>query len=285
MKKIIVADSGSTKTHWRLIETDNSEVLSSVETEGINPFFHNQEYIKKILNNNLLPALKDRDIDFIFFYGAGCSSDARRNLVKNALQSVFLSSTIHVEHDLLAAARATCKEEPGIACILGTGSNSCYYDGKKIMENIPALGYVLGDEGSGAYIGKEFIKLYLYKELPKKVCFEFEEKFKLSKDVILEEVYSKPNPNRYLATFVPFVKDNIYDKSVSNIVFNAFTSFFGSHIYKYKQHRSIPIHFVGSVGFIFKDILEDVAQRWLCNVGLVIQSPIDELVQYHLRKK
>ena len=202
---IFIIESGSTKSDWVLIDDKNNQ--SFYKTIGFNPYFHSADVIgSEIRKNKELIDLVD-EIDRIYFYGAGCSSEELNNIVQNGLGSVFTSAKIIVEHDLLACAFATYDGEPGISCILGTGSNSCYFDGNDLHEEVPALGYVLGDEGSGSYFGKFLLSSYLYNKLPKEISEAFDKKFGLSKDEIIDRVYKQPNPNVFIASFMPFIID------------------------------------------------------------------------------
>ena len=283
---ILIADSGSTKTDWRLIDEENK--IHQFKTTGINPYFHSSESITEALTKELLPNIKFeiRNLKFeLFFYGAGCSSDEKCNIVKRGLQSCFSKPIIEVEHDLLAAARALCGHDKGIAAILGTGSNSCYYNGKDIIENVVSLGYVLGDEGSGAYMGKKLIQYYLYKELPEDLDKIFFEKYKLTKDEVLENVYKKPNPNRYLASFSPFLQHNLSHHFIAKLVYDSFSDFFEHHICKYAEHKQVKMHCTGSVGFYFANILRQVATDRAVAIDKITESPIAGLTLYHLNER
>ncbi len=275
---ILVADSGSTKTSWRLLESN----VDISDASGINPFVLNRDEIIAQLRAELEVSIKKEEVSQIYFYGAGCSNKQRCDIVKEALVSIFPDVQIEVNHDLLAAARATCKNESGIACILGTGSNSCYYDGEKIMDNVPSLGYILGDEGSGYHIGKELVKSFIYRELPKEIEHIFKEKFDITKEVVLENVYFKSAPNRYIAQFAKFAKEQVEDEYIERLVMNCFDSFIDRHILKYPESKNLKINFVGSIAFEFRAVLEKALKKRNLDLGLVIKSPIDELVSYHL---
>lgn len=278
---ILIADSGSTKTDWRLV--DNSGKIHSHATIGFNPYFQTSEQITNELQKKLLPLLSIADSPLnIYFYGAGCSSTAMCSIVEKALRNVFKIATVEINHDLLAAARALCGKNEGIAAILGTGSNSCYYDSSTIAANIPSLGYLLGDEGSGSHIGKTFIAAYLYDLLPSNLSSDFFNKYKLNKEIILENTYRKPLPNKFLASFCEYIGDNIDNKYVFNLVKNCFSLFFENHICRYPQHQSVPLGCVGSVGYHFKDILKEVAEEKGVVIQKNMQSPIEELVAFHL---
>lgn len=234
---------------------------------------------------HLLPHLPSHSSITIFFYGAGCSSEEKRKIVMDAIKSNFPQSEIEINHDLLGAARALCGHQEGIAAILGTGSNSCYYDGKQIVENIASLGFILGDEGSGAHIGKTFIQAYLNNELPEKLVSSFEQRFNLSKDNILDSVYKKSMPSKYLASFSKFIYQNLKEEYVINLVADSFEQFFDKHICKYPKHKGVKLSCVGSVAYYYSNILRAVALKKNVNIDKIIETPIAGLLLYHLEDK
>jgi glucosamine kinase len=281
---ILIADSGSTKTDWRLI--DEHQQIHQYATQGINPYFQNEKEISRIVQQELLPQLKNgmqESKSEIHFYGAGCGSTLKKKSVEAALTLLFPASTIEVNTDLLGAARALCEDKPGIAAILGTGSNTCYYDGLNIMENHASLGYILGDEGSGAHIGKLFIQAYLNKDLPETIALRFEERFKLTKDIILDNIYRQPMPNRFLASFSKFIYQNLKEQFLVDLVANSFNEFFDKHILKY-EHGYLKLNCVGSVAFYYSNILRAVALNKGVHVGKIIETPIAGLTLYHLKE-
>jgi N-acetylglucosamine kinase-like BadF-type ATPase len=276
----LIADSGSTKTDWVLIDRKN--VLSNLKTIGFNPYFQTKDQISLEIKEHLKPFLGDNisKIEHIYYYGAGCSNEANCKIVLDGIHKALELKNIDVHHDLLAAARALCGQNPGIACILGTGSNSCLYDGKHVIENVPSVGYLFGDHGSGAHIGMNFIQAYFDNELPKKIRDGFE-KNGYHREEILNNVYKKPMPSRYLASINKFVSENIKDVYVRNLVKKCFISFFHKQIWKYSNSREYTVNSVGSVGFYYKDILAEVANEEGYKLGKVIKSPIDGLIEYH----
>ena len=283
---ILIADSGSSKTDWRLI--DDSNQIHQCTTQGFNPYFQSSDDFLSIIKNELLKSFSSVNLNTplqIFYYGAGCGTDAKKEIVKLALKNEFSDSTISIHSDLLAAARATCGNKNGLVTILGTGANSCYYDGMNIVENSPSLGYVLGDEGSGAHIGKTFIAAYLNKELPEELSNRFYQRFQLNKDEVLDTVYRKPNPNRYLATFSKFVYQNLKEPTMVNLVANCFEELFEKHILKLAHHRALPLNCVGSVAYYYSNILRAVALKKGISMGTIIESPIAGLSLYHQEKK
>ena len=274
----LIADSGSTKTEWCLI---NGKSTKTFFTQGLSPYFLSAEQIEYIIKEELSIKLKKIEPDEIFFYGTGCSNADNVKLVKKAIQKVFVHAKIAVDHDLMGAAKALCGHEKGIACILGTGSNSCYYNGKKIVKNSPGLGYVLGDEGSGAYLGKKVIQYFLYKTFDEDLMDRFNAKYNTNSDEILTAVYKKPLPNRYLAAFTVFLVENRGHYMIENIIEDSFNEFFFNHIYKYRESWTMPINFTGSVAYGFRDVLKEMCSSYELHLGKVIKKPMDGLVKFH----
>lgn len=280
---ILIADSGATKCEWCLAETRKKS--KTVFTQGISPYFLNTPQIEAIIRNELLPGLKNAAIEAIYYYGTGCSNPANAKLVKKAITNVFPGIEVQVTHDLFGAARALCGREKGIACILGTGSNSCYYNGQKIVKNSPGLGYVLGDEGSGAYLGKKVLQYYLYNTFDEELRFKFEAKYKdINAVEILENIYKKPFPNRYLATFTLFLAENRGHYMVENIVEDGLNDFFFNHLCKYGESWKLPIHFTGGVSYAFRDAVTDLCHSYEFELGQILKNPMEGLVKYHLDK-
>jgi N-acetylglucosamine kinase-like BadF-type ATPase len=275
----IVADSGSTKTNWLVIE---DEVVDEFTSSGINPHIQTEQEIRACFKEELTGKISQLTLDNIYFYGAGCSNDHNCNKVKVALEDVVKSS-ISVEHDLTAAGRALFLDQKGIACILGTGSNSGVYDGRDIVENIPALGYALGDEGSGAHFGKLFIRDLMYGICPKTYASEFFEEFKLDKVGILYAVYQTPRPNVFLARVGSFVSTRSCDQYFYNLISNSFDEFIKYHIVPYQKDQEYLIGVVGSIAYYNKEILMEVARNNNIQFMLIIQSPVHRLGEYHLK--
>lgn len=274
----LIADSGSTKAEWCLISGNKTKTFY---TQGLSPYFLSAEQIEYIINEELKPKMKNTEPDEIFFYGTGCSNADNVKLVKKAINKVFATASVDVNHDLMGAAKALCGHEKGIACILGTGSNSCYYNGKKIVKNSPGLGYVLGDEGSGANLGKKVIQYFLYKTFDEDLMDRFNAKYNTNSDEILTAVYKQPLPNRYLATFTEFLVENRGHYMVENIIEDSFNDFFFNHIYKYRESWTMPINFIGSVAYGFRDVLKDLCNSYELQLGKVIKKPMDGLVKFH----
>jgi N-acetylglucosamine kinase-like BadF-type ATPase len=219
----------------------------------------------------------------LFYYGTGCSNPANVALVKKAIKAVFKTGKVFVDHDLAGAAKALCGDQKGIACILGTGSNSCYYNGKKIVKNSPGLGYVLGDEGSGTYLGKKVLQYYLYNTFDPDLMDRFKAAYQTSPNEILDAVYKQPLPNRYLAGFAGFLAENRGHFMVENIIEDGFNDFFYHHIYKYRESWTHPIHFVGSIAWGFKDVLKEMCLSYELQLGKVLKNPMEGLISYHTK--
>ncbi|MFC6996221.1 BadF/BadG/BcrA/BcrD ATPase family protein [Rufibacter roseus] len=279
---ILIADSGSTKTAWRLIDTEG--VVSQAHTIGFNPYYQDTPQIAQTLRESLLPQLKDAQPQEIYFYGAGCSAKNKKAIVAAALLELYPNSEVFVHHDLEAAAHALCGHNEGIACILGTGSNSCHYDGEKIIENLPNLGFILGDEGSGGYMGKRIVQAYLNNELPEDLHQAFFDRYGVDRDEIIDNVYSKPYPNRYMAAFSKFLSEHRKHPFIYQMIFKCFSDFFDKTVSKYPDYQNKETHFVGSIAFYFSDILRTVAQEYGINVGQILESPIEGLSLYHQQK-
>jgi len=274
----LIADSGATKAEWTLVGNGKTK---TVFTQGISPYFLNTVQIKDLLLKELVPKLKNSNVDEIHYYGTGCANPNNIKIVKKALGQVFESATIGVQSDLMAAARAVCGHEKGIACILGTGSNSCYYNGKKIVKNSPGLGYVLGDEGSGAYLGRKVIQYYLYRTFDEDLMARFDATYVTTAVEILENVYKKPLPNRYLAGFAKFLAENRGHYMIENIIEDGLNDFFFNHLCKYRETWTLPVSFVGSVAFGFKDVLKDLCSAYELELGKILKNPMSGLLEFH----
>ena len=274
----LIADSGSTKAEWCYISNGRKKTIF---TQGISPYFLNTEQIAEVVNAELASKLKNVSIANLFYYGTGCGNPNNAKSVKRALKRVFPNAKIEVGTDLLAAARSVCGHQKGVACILGTGSNSCYYNGKTIQRNSPGLGYVLGDEGSGAYLGRKVIQYYLYNTFDEELKLKFDEKYNTSSAEILENVYKMPLPNRYLASFAIFLAENRGHYMIENILEDGLNDFFFQHLCKYPEIWKYPVSFVGSVAFGFKDIIEELCQSYEFELGTILKNPMQGLLKYH----
>jgi N-acetylglucosamine kinase-like BadF-type ATPase len=275
-----VVESGSTKSDWVLIENKNSQSFYS--TMGFNPYFHSSDLIEEELKKNIeLAALSER-VEGIYFYGAGCSSPELNNIVKVGLSHVFKNAEIVVDHDLLACAYSTYTGRPVISCILGTGSNSCYFDGTNLSEEVPALGYILGDEGSGSFFGKQLLSSYLYKRLPAEMEKDFNQTYQYDKNDLIEFVYKRPNANVFIASFMPFIAKHKENQFVKNMVVDGFKKFMEIHVCCFTNYRDVEVNFVGSISDIFEAELREAAKEFNINIGRIIRRPVESLVEYHL---
>jgi N-acetylglucosamine kinase-like BadF-type ATPase len=279
---ILLADSGATKCEWCLAESRKKNRV--MFTQGISPYFLDASQIEVLIRKELLPQLKKASVSAVYYYGTGCANPANARLVKKALQKVFSDSDIEVTHDLMGAARALCEREKGIACILGTGSNSCYYNGKSIVKNSPGLGYVLGDEGSGAYLGKKVLQYQLYNTFDEELSYKFQDKYKTGMMEILENVYKKPLPNRYLASFSLFLSENRGHYMIENIIEDGLNDFFFNHLCKYGESWKLPVHFVGGIAWAFRDVLSELIGSYEFEMGNILKNPMEGLLNYHIKK-
>lgn len=278
---ILVADSGSTKCDWLYEDKE----LPKFSTMGFNPFFQTQEIISRETKGNDGLMKKASDVSALYFYGAGCSSQDRKEYVKEALQPIFPNAQIEIDHDLIAAALATCGNEPGIACILGTGSNSVYFDKGQMYEDVPALGNRLGDEGSGSYFGRKILSGFLYKRLPQYLHDTLKNEWGLDKEKIFEGVYRNKHENVFLASHMKVLSDFNDKPWVVKMIYDGLCEFLDIHVTGYKEHRDVPVHFIGSVAYYFKDILQDACDHYGINMGKVIKQPIHDLLDYHVENK
>jgi len=274
----LIADSGSTKTEWCI---SGARKNNSFFTDGISPYFLDTAQISSLISTQLLPQIKKYEVSEIHYYGTGCLNIENQKSVTKALRKNFPDADIEVTHDLMGAARAVCGHEKGLACILGTGSNSCYYNGKKIIKNSPGLGYVLGDEGSGAYLGKKVLQYYLYNTYDEDLRSRFDAKYVTNAAEILDNIYKKPMANRYLASFAIFLAENRGHYMIENIIEDGLNDFFFNHIYKYGESWKYPIHFIGSVAFGFRDVLLDLASGYELSIGKIMKTPMEGLAAFH----
>lgn len=274
----LIADSGATKSEWCILKDGRKKTIF---TRGISPYFLSTQQISTLLSTELKPFIKKITVDEVHYYGTGCANPNNAKLVKEAILNVFENAKVFVDHDLMAASRALLADKKGIACILGTGSNSCYYNGKKIVNNSPGLGYVLGDEGSGAYLGKKVLQYYLYNIFDEELRAKFDSLYVTNTVEILENVYKKPMPNRYLASFTIFLAENRGHYMIENIIEDGLNDFFFNHLCKYRESWTLPISFVGSVAHGFKDVLKDLCNTYKFEMGKVLKNPMAGLVEYH----
>ena len=271
---ILLADSGSTKTTWCLVGSDKS--VQTCYTGGINPFLLGLDEIVSLLETEF--SLPRNGISKIHFYGAGCAFPDKNEMVADALARYFGVSDIQVNSDLLGAAHALCGQSPGIVCILGTGSNSCYYNGQEIVQNVSPLGYVLGDEGSGNALGRKLLSDILKNQLPPTIRDLFFDTYHVTVGEILDNVYRKPFPNRYLAQYARFVSENITYPELQALASNCFREFFRRNVMQYEAVAHLPVHFTGSIAYYFSEILKNTAAEFGLTVGTILQEPMPGLV-------
>lgn len=276
---ILIADSGSTKGEWCLLQEGKRKKI--IETQGASPYFLNESQLIELFQRELVPGLKNLCPSSIFFYGTGCAAASNRAMLKRALQKVFPEAQCTVENDLTGAARALCGNNKGVIAILGTGSNSGYYDGKKIVKNSPGLGYILGDEGSGAYLGKKVLQYFLYKTFDETLALKFNQQYRTDADEILDRVYKKPLPNRYIASYAMFLAENRGHFMTENIIEDGLNDFFFTHLCKYPEVWKTQVHFVGSIAYGFRDMLKELCAAYKWDLGKVLRKPMDGLIAYH----
>lgn len=274
----LIADSGSTKTEWCLLK-NNKPVLFT--TQGMSPYFLDAGQVEQIIRTEVFPHLKKNNIDEIYFYGTGCKNPDNIKMFQKVFKNIFAHTKVFIDNDLSGAAKALCGREKGIACILGTGSNSCYFNGKKIIRNSPGLGYVLGDEGSGTYLGKKVIQHYLYNIFDDDLRAKFDAKFVTTDAEILESVYKKPLPNRYLASFAIFLAENRGHYMIENIIEDGLNDFFYTHLISYRESSKLPVHFTGGIAYGFKDVIQQLCIGYDLKLGTILRSPMEGLVRYH----
>jgi N-acetylglucosamine kinase-like BadF-type ATPase len=274
----LIADAGATKTEWALVK--NKKVKTFL-TSGISPYFLDESKLVNLLKEELVPLTKNVTIDQIFYYGTGCLNPDNARMVKKSLKKVFPDAKVIVSHDVEGAARGLCGRSRGIACILGTGSSSCYYDGRKISKNRPGLGYVLGDEGSGAYLGRKVLQYFMYNTFDEDLMARFDATYLTNGAEILENVYRKPLANRYMASFTKFLAENRGHYMIENIIEDGLNDFFFTHLCKYQESWKYPVHFVGGVAFGFRDVLKELCESYGFELGKILQKPMDGLIGYH----
>lgn len=277
---ILIADSGSTKTDWICISADDTTQPVEAHTVGLNPFHVSDDEFRKILIHDLLPQLGEVKVDNVYFYGSGVRPEVEAR-VQGLLREVFpQAETIEAHSDLLGAARALCGRTWGIACILGTGANSCVYDGKKIVHNTPALGYILGDEGSGAVLGKHLVHDLYTGALSHSMRMKFEQEMGMQLSDIIDRVYRQPQPNRFLASLSEFIHRHLDDEGIRDMIYSTFSDFANMHLARYGR-RELPVSFVGSIAWYYQTQLSLVLQTLGYHVGTILKSPLEGLVAYH----
>lgn len=279
---IAIAESGSTKCDWVFLGTNNEPELR-LKTQGFNPYFHDSEYVSKTLTEDQeFSGIRDQ-VTHVYFYGAGCSSTTLCSIVEQGLTQVFPQASIRVDHDLAAAAYSLYEGEPTIACILGTGSNACFFDGKQVSQNVRALGFILGDEASGCYFGKQLLTDFFYHNLPVEIHRAFTEQFQLAWGEVVDEVYGNIHANVYLASFMPFIASFSDHEYVKEMVQQGLGKFIDTHVTGYPDYERYTVGFVGTIAHVFSDMLTEELEKRNCRPGAIIQSPVDRLIAYHVK--
>jgi len=279
---ILIADGGSTKCDWILLDLKGNVVLKT-RTQGLNPAVVKGELLtERIKASDELMQIADT-VTEIYFYGAGCGTEKPTLALKKIFEAIFTNAKVDVKEDTYAATYAVT-DEPGIVCILGTGSNSSYFDGEEVHTVIPSLGYSLMDEASGNYFGKKLIRDYYYKKMPEDLRKDFESKFDLSADTIKENIYKKENPNVYLANFAEFMFRSERNKYFTKVLKKGMKDFFKNRIKPYDNYKELPVHFVGSIAFFSSDIINTVAKKYGATIGNIVRRPIDGLIEYHRKQ-
>ena len=281
-KNYIIADSGATKCQWTLVLGNQKKTITTI---GISPYFLTTDQIVETIAKGFNKKVDTDIINAVYFYGTGLSNPLNVASIKKALKKVFPKADLDIQTDLVAVARATCQHSKGVACILGTGSNTGYYNGKKIVKNSPGLGYVLGDEGSGAYLGKKVLQYYLYKTFDEELMHAFESKYPINKDQILDAIYKQPLPNRYMASFSEFLSEHRGHYMIENIIEDGINDFFFAQLNKLNESWLYPIHFAGSVAYIFRDVIKQLATAYELEIGTIVKSPMEGLIAFHKKGK
>ena len=279
---ILIADSGSTKTEWVLLQGGNKEYFNS---DGLNPYFRTHGQLSEAIKSGVKKSISNIKVDKIFFYGSGSGSPSRKSILENAIRENFPDSEIQIESDLLGAAIACFGDKSGVACILGTGSNSCVYDGNQIVKNIPSLGFVFGDEGSGGYFGKRILNGYYYKTMPEDLRNALDETSDMTLEGILHKIYEEPQANRFVASFSKMLSDHKKHPYIINMVRKGFEAFAEKQLGYFEESKEKEIGFVGSIASVYKEILEEVLEEKGMNLSIVVRKPLENLVDYHQKKE
>ena len=280
---IIIADSGSTKCSWAICDK-NGQIVERCSTIGFNPYFIKSSQVLNHLQNSDLKEIKD-NVDEVYFYGAGCSSKKMNDIIEKPFIEFFSNAQVNIHHDLDAACYSMYDGEPAITGILGTGSNSCFFDGEKIYENAPSLGFMLGDEASGNNFGKKLLCLYFNNVLDEDLKQKYEESYETDIAQINLNVYNNSRANVYLAKFFPFVSENKSHPQMHTLIMKTLDEFFKLHICCFEDFKKVKVNFIGSVAFFLKDEIEKVAQKYNCEIGHIVKNPIDRLIKYHFSNK
>ena len=284
---ILIVDSGSTKSDWIAVDNNGNKLLEKIRTKGLNPEIISEKKLKKIIKENEDLKANKKNVSHVFFYGAGCGTDKPKNIVASVLQSIFVNAEVHVHEDTMAAVFATISNdtEPAVVCILGTGSNCSYFDGAMLHQRVNSLGYIIMDDASGNYYGRQLIRDYYFNHMPENIKIAFESKYNMDTDYIKYNIYKQPNPNAYLAHFAEFLFLNKDSEYVVNLIKDGIRLFAKNMIMQYKEElKTVPVHFAGSIAFFAKDEIREVAQEMGFKVGNFERRPIEGLVAFHTKK-
>lgn len=279
---ILVADSGSSKTDWMVYSPEQTLAFT---TQGINPYFVNANDVVKILSKNKELSGYAHAVKEVYFFGSGCSTPDKHEIISNGLSAFFINAFISVDHDLIGSAYATCGDKKGLTCILGTGSNISYFDGENVQPTKHGLGYVLGDEGSGTYFGRKVLVSYLYKTMPSDLSSAFATQFAVDKDIVIDNIYRKPLPNAYLATFSRFMIAHKNHPFIQKILREGFQEFIDTNVKDYKEYKTLDCNFVGSISFYYQDTLREVFAENNIKIGKILQKPIEGIFDYILKRE
>ncbi len=282
---ILIADGGSTKADWIALDDDNKKELFRTRTRGLNPAILTEQQLENRLINNYELTKNAGQVKEVYFYGAGCGTSGPTGKLKKVLEKLFPNAAINVAEDMLAAVYAASGGEEAIVCILGTGSNSCYFDGKEMHQNVPSLGYILMDEASGNYFGKKLLQDYFYKQMPDEIVKDFIRKYNLEPDEIKRHLYQEDSPNAYLGQFAEFMFDHKDEAYMRQLIAKGFEEFIEKRILPYPKAKEVPVYFIGSIAYFFRPVLEETAKKYGIKIKDVIRRPIDRLVAYHQKKE
>lgn len=276
----LIADSGATSTKWCVV---SGESENSYYTEGLNPYYHTTESMTNVIHTNLIPKIDGQHIDEIHFYGAGCDTPQQREKIEKILQPAFRDADVRVEHDLLGSAIACFFDQPGIACILGTGSNSCLYDGQNVVEHVPSLSFILGDEGSAGYFGKQLLNCYFRNQLPDELKESLEQEHNMDLDYIISNVYDGTQISRFVASYATFLGGHCEHPFVRNVLREGFEDFITRVLTNYTDFESYKVSFVGSVAYAYQDLIKEILKTEGFTPGSFYRNPLDRLIEYHTR--
>lgn len=280
---ILIADSGATKTEWCLVTSDNK--TKTIPTEGLNPYYHTVESIRNVVAEELKPKIDLGSVEEVYFYGAGCDSESKDKIVHDAVSAVIKNAEIHIFHDLLGAARACLFNNPGIACILGTGCNSCLYDGEKIIEHIPSLAFILGDEGSAGYFGKKLINKYFRFEIPDDLKEALERDYNMSLEHITKGIYDNPQQSRFVASYGAFLGEHADHPFIREMLHEGFHNFITRIVKNYTDAPKYEVSFIGSVAYAHQKMIKQILEENGLRAGSFVRKPMERLVEFHTQKQ